>query len=113
MNGVGALVVGAIGVGWTIFAAQMGAPGFFSFFGVGFVVLAIIGAAYNFINATSKNRFSTFDVTDGREEPDPLNARFGQFQEAPPGGRAAFCPFCGAKAEEDHQFCKSCGKKLS
>ncbi|WP_418419128.1 zinc-ribbon domain-containing protein, partial [Anaerotignum lactatifermentans] len=24
----------------------------------------------------------------------------------------AFCPYCGAKAEKDYAFCRSCGKKL-
>lgn len=113
MGGIGAAVVGVIGIGWTAMASSIGAPGFFTWFGVAFVVLALVDALYNFKNATGKNRFSAFDVTDANEEPDPLNAYFsGCGEEAGAKDAAAFCPFCGAQAEAGFRFCKKCGKEL-
>ena len=38
---------------------------------------------YNLKNATSKDRFSTFDITDESEESDPLNETFGRQKGAP------------------------------
>jgi hypothetical protein len=115
MGSVGSIIIGVIGIGWTIGANQMGAPGFFTLFGVGFVTLAVVGAVYQLKNATSKNRFSAFDITDGSEETDPLNARFGARNESPAPSAdsgAAFCPYCGAKAEDGYLYFKKCGKKL-
>lgn len=45
----------------------------FPLFGVLFIVLGIAQAVYHFKNATSKDRFSSFDIVDSREEEDPLN----------------------------------------
>ncbi|NLG26012.1 MAG: zinc ribbon domain-containing protein [Clostridiales bacterium] len=121
MGGVASLLVGAFGVIWTIGASSMGAPGFFAMFGVVFVILALAGAVYQFANATRKHRFSAFDITDGREEPDPLNERFGgHAQDSPASIRNAdsrdtdggFCPFCGAKVEADYRYCRRCGGEL-
>lgn len=93
--------------------------GLFALFGLVFVLIAVAQAVYNFKNATGKNRYSAFDITDSREEPDPLNLRFGQ-PEAPAGDagetagspESAFCPFCGTPVEADHVFCLRCGRKL-
>ncbi|MGN1095737.1 MAG: zinc-ribbon domain-containing protein, partial [Eubacteriales bacterium] len=69
---------------------------------------------YNFKNATSKNRYSSFDITDDKEEPDPLNERFGKnsAENEKHSDGLKFCPYCGAKVENGHQFCGECGKKL-
>lgn len=68
MGGVGGIVVAIFGVIWTIGALSMGAPPFFALFGLLFVVMAIAGVVYNFYNATSRNRMSSFDVTTDGEE---------------------------------------------
>jgi hypothetical protein len=72
-----------------------------------------------FKNATSRNRYSAFDITDGDEEPDPLNERFGSAQtndtenaDNAPDGNANFCPYCGAKLQAGYRFCKHCGKPI-
>ena len=115
MGGIGAVFVGIFGVGWTIMASSMGAPAIFPLFGVGFVILAIVMAVYNFSNATGKNRFSAFDITSDAEEPDPLNERFGGQRSPAPeddAEAAAFCPFCGERAEDTYRYCRKCGKEL-
>jgi hypothetical protein len=112
----GAIVVGIGGVFWTITAASMGAPAIFPVFGVLFVITAVIMGVYNYRNATGKQRYSAFDITEDSEEPDPLNERFGE--PGAPRGEArgeisgSFCPYCGAPAEADYQFCRRCGRKL-
>jgi len=118
MSGVMCVVVGIFGVLWTIGAASIGG-GLFSLFGVLFIIIAIVNAVYNFKNATNKNRYSTFDIVDGNEEPDPLNQRYGEEyyeQKAAPsyeGKRdSEFCPYCGADVEKEFIFCNKCGKKL-
>lgn len=115
--------VAAFGVLWTILAASItrGIGGIvsviFPLFGVIFVCLAIGNAIYNYKNATSKNRYSAFDITSGQEEPDPLNQRFGDADsksnsDITSNASCAYCPYCGEKVQEDFKFCKSCGKKL-
>ena len=77
MAGFGSLFAAGFGVLWTLLAASSGAPVLFWLFGVLFVVWGVVQAVYNFRNAGQKNRYSAFDITDEREEPDPLNERFG------------------------------------
>ena len=114
MSGIMSLFVGCFGVVWTIAAYAMGG-GFFALFGVIFVATAVVMAIFHFKNATGKNRYSSFDVVDGREEPDPWNVRYGE-EERQLENRSytenAFCPYCGAPAEEDFEFCRKCGRKL-
>lgn len=114
MGGVMSIVVAIFGVFWTIMAASMGA-GPFALFGLVFIAVAVIQGVYHFKNATGKNRYSAFDITDGREEPDPLNVRFGeQAQDSVDSGTDhRFCPYCGTAVAPDHEFCGRCGKKLS
>ena len=116
MGGVMSIAIGIFGVIWTVTALSIGG-GPFALFGVVFVLVAIVQAVYHFKNATGKNRYSAFDVTDGNEEPDPLNQRYGA-----PGARAgqaeagaadsAFCPYCGTPVAGDFEFCNKCGRKL-
>ncbi len=111
MGGVMSLFVGVFGIIWTVIAAGMGG-GAFALFGVVFILVAVVQAIYHFKNATGKNRYSAYDITDGAEEPDPLNQRFGERPEPATDEDSAFCPYCGTPAEGDYLYCHKCGKKL-
>lgn len=118
MGGVMSIAAAIFGVLWMIAAASMGG-GFFALFGLVFIFIAIVQAAYHFKNATGENRYSAFDITDGNEEPDPLNQYFGQkepdsWEDTAPSAQSgsAFCPYCGTPVEGDFAFCNKCGKKL-
>jgi predicted lipid-binding transport protein (Tim44 family) len=117
MGGFMSIAMGVFGLIWTVLAASMGG-GLFALFGVVFIIIAIAQAVYNFKNATSKNRYSVFDITDASEETDPLNERFGKSSEfqaqedTSHSGETAFCPYCGVGVEDDYEFCHKCGKKL-
>ncbi len=115
MGGVMSIAIGVFGVIWTVVAAGMGG-GLFALFGVVFVIVAVVQAAYHFKNATSKERYSSFDIVDSAEEPDPLNERFGAKTQTRTAASAAkkskFCPWCGSKVDEEFEFCNECGKKL-
>ena len=124
LGAVMGVIIAIGGVLWTIGAASitssMGSspfgdtmPVIFPLFGVIFVVVAIVIAVYNFKNATGKKRYSSFDIVDSAEEPDPLNERFGSpSPKDAPSGEAAFCPYCGNKIDGDYVYCNRCGKRL-
>lgn len=112
MGGVMSILIGLLGVGWTIAAAANGGA-IFALFGIIFIVAAIMQAVYHFKNATSKNRYSDFDITDSGEETDPFNERFGSSQNyAGTEQEHRFCPYCGTPVGEGYEFCSRCGKKL-
>ncbi len=113
MGGVAAVAAALFGVFWIVLAVAGGAW-FMAPFGLIFVGVAVFNAIYNFKNATGKNRYSEFDITDENEEPDPWNEKFEnsceerrQYESS-----AKYCPYCGAKAERDYKFCSSCGREL-
>ena len=112
----GAVIAVVFGVIWTVAAVSMGAPGFFPLFGVLFIITGVIIGIYHFRNATGKNRYSAFDITEEGEEPDPLQERFGEPRPdgdaGQTGGAAGFCPYCGAPADAEYAFCRKCGKQL-
>lgn len=129
MGGVGGIVAAVFGVGWTIFALSMGAPPLFALFGVVFIVVAIVGVVYNFYNAASRDRMSTFDVTTDAEEGDPIARALGHDPRIPLPPRAQspapaqpatgprqfpgeYCPFCGTKVGADFNYCPKCGKDI-
>lgn len=116
MSGISSILAGVFGVAWTIGAVSMGAGGLFAVFGLVFVAMAVVSAIYNFKNATSKNRYSTFDITDENEEPDPWNERFGEQKNFSSQNISSndnqYCPYCGAKTDGDFLYCNKCGKKL-
>lgn len=119
MSGVMGIFVALFGVVWTVIAASMGG-GLFALFGIFFVGAAIASTVYNFKNATGKNRYSAYDITDGNEEPDPFNERFGNagnsdfsdWNGADKKEAVKYCPYCGSKAEKTYEYCSNCGKKL-
>lgn len=114
MGGVMSVLVGLFGVVWTIIAATMGG-GLFALFGVIFIAVAVVQAVYNFKNATGKNRYSSFDITDGDEEPDPWNECFGNSQTYTSMNEdrgSKYCPYCGTAVKSDFEYCNNCGKKL-
>ena len=113
MGGVMSVLVGLFGVIWTVIAAKTGG-GLFALFGIVIIAIAIVQAIYQFKNATGKNRYSAFDITEEGEETDPLNERFGNAgtRNEKKSREHRFCPYCGAPVGQDYDFCNRCGKKL-
>lgn len=123
MGGISSVFAAFFGVFWMIFAFSIGA-GPFALFGLFFIAMAITSAIYNFKNATGKNRYSEYDITETGEEPDPFNERFNTSSDywynyssdnnttTTSTGSSKFCPYCGTKVEADYEFCNNCGKKL-
>lgn len=123
MGGVMGILVAVFGIVWTGGALSMGAPPFFAVFGLVFVGMAVAGALYNFYNAGSRNRMSSLDITTDREEPDPIAHAMGydapsHSTDEPPVSDTArkypgdYCPFCGAKAGAEFNYCPKCGKEI-
>ena len=112
MSAVSSAVAVIFGVFWTVMTVQMGAPFFFPLFGLCFIGLGVMQVIYHTRNATRKNRYSTFDITDSSEEPDPLAQRFAPQEEPEPQEGALFCPYCGAPMQEDYKFCRKCGRQV-
>ena len=113
-SGVMSIFTALFGVFWSIMALTMGA-GPMALFGLIFIGVSIFSAVYNFKNATSKNRHSTYDIVDSEEEPDPFNERFGPSNTPDVSEKnydTAYCPYCGTKVAEKFEFCPKCGKKL-
>lgn len=112
MNGISSIGAAVFGVIWTVTAASMGG-GIFALFGLVFIIMAVVQAVYNFKNASSEERYSVFDITDGNEEADPLNRRFGNVNSDDIKSEGvSFCPYCGSAAEADFAFCAKCGREL-
>ncbi|MEG0895652.1 MAG: zinc-ribbon domain-containing protein [Oscillospiraceae bacterium] len=118
MNAIGSICAAIFGVFWIIVTSSIGAPVILPLFGIIFIIMAIAQAVYHYKNATGKNRFSTFDITEDGEEIDPLQQRFSncsnsKVQETPySADDVKFCPYCGASVKKEFEFCAKCGKKL-
>ena len=111
---IGSICAAAFGVLWILLALKM-RSGPFALFGLPFVILAVALAIYHFRNANGENRYSLYDITGDGEEPDPLNEavkKVPQPQSDTPPASRAYCPYCGAKTQPDHSFCRNCGKRL-
>jgi len=116
MEGIVGVFMAIFGVLWMIMAARIGG-GFIALFGLVFVGIAIVNAVYSFRNAASKDRYSEYDITEGHEEPDPLNERFGSqpvkdFVNQNDGVESVYCPYCGTKVKQGYVYCNKCGKRL-
>lgn len=107
MGGISALFAALFGVFWIIVVLQSGG-GFFAFFGVIFIAMALVQAWYNFHNASQKDRFSSFDIVDSREEMDPLDPRYAGQDDIPvrssDSDAPRFCPYCGAELQSDYLY---------
>ena len=122
MGAFGSLISVGFGIVWTIMAFAMTKDlpfpfSLFPLFGIFFIVMGIGQVVFNYKNATGENRYSSFDLVDNNEEPDPLNERFGNTRQtsrrssALPDGNE-FCPYCGKDIEKDFEFCPKCGRTL-
>ncbi|MBP3697231.1 MAG: zinc-ribbon domain-containing protein [Clostridia bacterium] len=113
MSGIIGIAVALFGVFWTVMAIAGGAW-FMAPFGLIFTGIAVVRTIYDFKNATGKNRYSEYDITDGEEETDPLNERFGEKRDYNPASqiKSKYCPYCGQRVETEYEFCNVCGKKL-
>lgn len=116
---IGALFAVVFGIVWMISTAKSDAPMPFVLLGLVFVVIAGSNFIFSLRNATGENRYSLYDITEEGEEPDPLEEMLNKKEktaapkeEEERTTETAFCPYCGAKAEKDYAFCRSCGKKL-
>lgn len=125
MSFIGSIIAIIFGLFWTIMAAritsQAGMMGsIFPLFGILFIIVGIIQAVYHYKNATGKDRYSLFDITEAGEEGDPAEQwikketgcaderkqqRFGRTE-------ASFCPYCGTKLKTDYVYCPKCGKEI-
>lgn len=118
MGVVGSVVAILFGIIWMFAASSIGAPPFFILFGFIFIGVAIIQGIFHYKNATSKNRMSLLDITDGNEEPDPLNKYFNRSSNyehltLEEENDLNFCPYCGNKViDSAHKFCAKCGKEV-
>lgn len=113
MGGIIGIAVALFGVFWTVMTIVMEAW-FMIPFGLIFIAIAVINTIYNFKNATGKNRYSQYDITDENEEPDPWNEHFGEnnVETVQSKAKGRYCPYCGAKNEDNYKFCTDCGREL-
>ena len=86
-------------------------------FGLLFVGLAIYHAVYHYRNATSQDRYSVVDIVDSKEETDPLNEKYGKYNNVEDEYNSSeesfkYCPYCGKQLEDSFEYCPHCGKKL-
>lgn len=116
MSAVGSIFVAIFGIIWCIVAGSIGAT-FMVPFGLLFVGLAIYQAVYHYRNATSQDRYSVVDIVDLKEETDPLNEKYGKYNNVEDEYNSSeesfkYCPYCGKQLEDNFEYCPHCGKKL-
>ena len=116
MSGVVGIFMIGFGVVWTVIAGAL-FP-LMAIFGILWTAIAASITVYNFKNATGKNRYSSYDIVDSHEEPDPLNERYGATQTQSSNDSqkvdedSNFCPYCGTAVSPEFEYCNKCGKKL-
>ena len=105
-------------IAWTVTTVSMRAPILFPIFGIGFTIMMMVSAIYNYKNAKGKNRYSSYDIVNSCEEPDPFNEKYGtkrqndSYSRSPDSSEVNFCPYCGSQVGNDHIYCTNCGKKV-
>lgn len=125
MSFIGSVVAVIFGVFWTVTAFSItanapfgGVGAIFPLFGVIFIIVGIVQAAYHFKNATGKDRFSEYDITDPNEEGDPSDQWIRKDpselkrEEGKKDTGAHYCPYCGAPVDSSYAFCPNCGKAV-
>ena len=112
LSGVIGIIMVLFGIFWTVMASDFG--GIMMVFGVLWTLIALVITIFNIKNGTAKKRYSMYDITDDKEEADPLNERFKEKKDdaKDDGNDSKYCPYCGAKVEETYEYCNKCGKKL-
>ena len=106
MNFVSTIGGVIFGVLWTVCAFAMTGGGafgliglIFPLFGVVFVVIGIIQAVYHYKNATGKDRYSAFDITEDGEELGAGRRALGTVRASPaPGERGGVLPLLRGEA---------------
>lgn len=113
MTGISCIFTIIFGIIWTLLAISSGAPLLFALFGVVFIIYAIVQAIYHLNNASRKDRFSSFDITDDHEEPDPFSQAYSQEPNHNSDAQEVlYCPWCGAKLQPGYRYCTHCGREL-
>lgn len=115
INSMMAVFAIVFGIFWTVSASGMGAP--IAPLGIVFILVGVVILLFSLKNTFGRNRFSVMDITRDGEEPDPFSARLGYERDTGSDDRAdstetQFCPYCGAPADRDFEFCKVCGRRL-
>ena len=112
LSGVIGIIMVLFGIFWTVMASTFG--GIMMVSGVLWAIIALVITIFNIKNGTAKKRYSMYDITDDKEEADPLNERFKEKKDdvKDDGNDSKYCPYCGAKVEETYEYCNKCGKKL-
>jgi hypothetical protein len=124
---IGSIFAAIFGVFWTIMAFSMtrGIGGVFGLlfplFGVLFVGMGIAQAVFHYKNATGKNRYSMYDITDDREESDPAQnwvkgvEQWDEPKEMAKDEGTRYCPWCReplTSYPDDIVYCRKCGREL-
>lgn len=119
MSFMGSVIGIIFGVFWTVIAfsitsnSAFGIMGtVFPLFGVLFIIMGVAQAYYNYKNATGKNRYSLYDITDSSEEGDPSDKWIKDDKETEEDVDIKYCPYCGASLEVNFSYCPKCGKNV-
>ncbi|WP_352419267.1 zinc ribbon domain-containing protein [Proteiniborus sp.] len=123
MSFMGSIIAIIFGIFWTIMASSMtsgfGIVGvFFPLFGILFIIIGIVQAVYHYKNATGKDRYSMYDITDSTEEEDPANKWIRSAQKNSESDEKIsetdtnYCPYCGVQLGNEFLYCPKCGKRI-
>lgn len=97
----------AFGMFWTMMAASLGAP--IWFFGLFFVAIGVVILVSNIRELVAFRRApkQVGSVSDSRTPYD------SDYYGSDSMRGSDFCPYCGARAGLDFEYCKKCGRKIS